>query len=148
MNIQIEQMSHYPDAHELLYKWNRDIGCKLDDDALNCWISKILNIGDPIAIIDNGKIIAFILLYCNKMDTLEAYLCNIYVDEHYRGKKLSKLLMQEAIQICKHRSFKVINLDVHVDNIPAIKVYDELGFVETKWYKKDSNDYVQMSYFL
>lgn len=148
MDLSIIELSKYPNAHKILYEYNCDIGCTLDDEALNQWIEKIIKIGDPIAIVENEKIIAFLLLYCNNMDTLEAYICNVFVNGHHRGKKLSKLLVEKAQAICSQRNFRVINLDVAEDNIPARKIYAECGFVETRKYVKDSLIYIRMQYIL
>lgn len=148
MNAPIVELSKQPNAHKLLYKYNHSIGCTLDDDSLNQWISKILSIGDPIAIIEGEEIIAFLLLYCNKKDTLEAYICNVFVNELYRGNNLSKLLIERAIDICKQRCFKVVDLDVAENNTPARSVYIKCGFIETMRYKKDSINYIHMSYIL
>lgn len=144
----IIRLSNYPNAYDLIFNYNHSICCKLDDNSLSSWINKVIDIGDPLAIIKNGKIIAFLLLYCNQLDTLEAYICNVYVKEEYRGKKLSVRLVNEAISICKSRQFRTINLDVAKDNISAIKVYTQCGFTETDSYIKDSKEYIKMSYIL
>ena len=144
----VVKLSEYPDAYNIIYRYNHKIGCTLSDGQLSEWIDKILKIGDPLAIIKDGNIIAFLLLYCNKFDTLEAYICNVYVEEQFRGCKLSKILVEEAIAICKSRNFKTINLDVAENNIAAIKVYSQCGFVETDRYFRDKDTFLQMTYTL
>lgn len=148
MNFSILKLSEYPNAFKLLYDYNKSIQCSLSDNELNIWIEKILNIGDPLAIVKDDKIIAFCLLYCNQLSTLEAYICNVYVNELFRGNKLSKLLIEEAIEICKSREFKAINLDVVENNLPAIKIYQDCGFIETNKYIKETDKYIRMTYFL
>lgn len=148
MDFSVVKLSDCYDGFQLLKDYNQSISCKLDDNELNLWIEKILNIGDPLAIIINNKIVAFLLLYCNKLDTLEAYICNVYVNELFRGRKLSKLLLERAINICKSRNFRVINLDVSEDNLPAKKVYLQCGFIETERYVRGNENYIKMSYQL
>lgn len=148
MDFTIVKLSDYSNAFKLLHEYNYSIACTLDENELNVWIEKILSIGDPLAIIINNKIIAFLLLYCNHFDTLEAYICNVYVHESFRGNKLSQLLVENAIDICKSRNFKVINLDVADDNLPAKKIYTKCGFIETKQYLNGTKKYVRMSLML
>ena len=144
----VVKLTSYPNAHGIIHSYNRRIGCALSEEQLSEWIDKILKIGDPLAIIKHENIVAFLLLYCNKFDTLEAYICNVYVEEQFRGCKLSKKLVEEAIAICKSRDFKTINLDVAENNIAAIKVYSQCGFVETDRYFRDKDTFLQMTYTL
>lgn len=122
-------------------------GGELSDNELNAWIDKILRKGggDPLCILKDGAIIAFLLLYCNKYDTLEAYICNVYVLEQYRGNGLSRILVDRAIEICKQREFISIYLDVACDNMPAIKTYLRCGFRMTEQYDKEGEAFYKMS---
>ncbi len=84
--------------------------------------------GEVIGIVEENHIIAMLNLYCNNYETLSAYICNVYVLENYRGRNIAKKLIEKAIDICKFRNFKKINLHVAPDNIPAVKTYRNLGF--------------------
>lgn len=148
MEYKVVQLSEDINGFELLKQYNKRIGCSLADDELQEWLDKIITKGVPLGIIVNGEIIAFLLLYCNNTETLEAYICNVYVDDTYRGKKLSMRLVEESINICKDRRFKCINLDVSETNIPARKVYEYCGFIESNKYLKDSEKYLRMTYYL
>lgn len=148
MNYLVEQLNKNNKACDLLYRYNKRICCSLSDDDLIIWINKIITIGDPLGIIDDNEIVAFLLLYCNKLETLDAYICNVFVEPKYRGQKLSRILVEKAIEICKSRNFRVVYLDVAKDNLPAIKIYSLCGFTQTEYYFKESECYVKMAYYL
>lgn len=141
----VVKLTSYPNAYGIIYSYNRRVGCALPEEQLSEWIDKILKVGDPLAIIKDENIVAFLLLYCNKFDTLEAYICNVYVEEQFRGCKLSKKLVEEAIAICRSRNFRTINLDVAEKNIAAIKVYLQCGFVETDRYFRENDIFLRMT---
>lgn len=148
MEYNVLELASYKDSYQLLYSFNRRIGTDIDNNHLNEWLYKILSVGDPLGIIINDEIIAFLLLYCNNEETLEAYICNVYVDSRYRGMKLSANLMDKAISICRDRNFKCINLDVAESNIPALRIYMSRGFVETERYYVNAEYKLRMTYYL
>ena len=148
MEYNVLELSKCSDSHRLLYAYNKRIGCDLDNEHLNEWLYKILSVGDPLGIVINDEIIAFLMLYCNNEETLEAYICNVYVDSQYRGMKLSANLIDTAIRICRERNFKCINLDVAESNIPALKIYMSCGFVETERYCINTEYKLKMTYYL
>jgi len=55
------------------------------------------------------------------------YLHNVSIDEKYRGKGLCTQFLKCVL---KHYSNKTVFLSVLIDNIPAIKCYEHLGFKE------------------
>ena len=148
MVYNVQELSRYQDSHKLLYDYNKRIGCELDNDHLSEWLNKILSVWEPLGIIVNVEIIAFLLLYCNNEETLEAYICNVYVDTRYRGMKLSSNLIDRAIRICRDKQFKCINLDVAESNRPALKIYKSCGFVETERYYANKEYKLRMTYLL
>ena len=144
----VTELKFLSNAYGLIDKYCKDIGNSIPDEELDIWIKKIIRIGDPLGIIINDEIIAFLLLYCNKYDILEAYICNVYVKEGNRGRGLSKLLVNQAIRICHSRGFRTIKLDVAINNAPAIRVYSQCGFFETERYLKGFEPFLKMTYNL
>jgi len=124
----VQLINHYPDAKTLIDKHCQDINNYLAKDKFEEWFNKIINTGNVIAIVERETIIAFALLYCNHRDTLDAYLCNVYVLEPYRGIGLSVSLLEKAVDVCKNKGFKSISLHVGKDNFTAIHVYKKFGF--------------------
>ena len=98
------------------------------DEEYERWFNKIIGTGNVLAIIDNARIVAFSLLYCNHKDTGDAYLCNVFVLKDYRGIGLSCKLLDKAVAICKDLKFKSISLHVAIENKVAIRIYEKYGF--------------------
>jgi RimJ/RimL family protein N-acetyltransferase len=55
------------------------------------------------------------------------HLCNVSIDEAYRGKGLCTTFLRCVL---KHYANKTVFLSVLIDNIPALKCYEKLGFKE------------------
>lgn len=121
-------INNHPNAKMLIKRHCQDIKNYLDEDYFEEWFNKIVNTGNIIAIVDRDRIIAFALLYCNYKDTLDAYICNIYVLERYRGIGLSVRLLEKAVDVCKDKGFKSISLHVNKNNFAAIHIYKRFGF--------------------
>lgn len=72
------------------------------------------------------------------MDTGDAYikpqakLDAMFVDEEYRGNKIGKTLIDEFKSWAKGKGAKYIELTVCNGNIPAISLYKNNGFKDTK----------------
>ncbi len=78
----------------------------------------------------------------------EAELHNIAVTPDYRGKGLSKLLMEKMISNCTLYGVSVIFLEVRANNAPAIGLYKKYGFTEIGirkgYYKNPTEDAIIM----
>jgi len=119
----------------LLISHNKEIGRDLTEDELTIGMRKFLSNGDVFGVLAENRIIAMLNLYCNNYETLEAYICNVYVLEEYRGNHLASMMMKEAIELCKKRSFKSIHLHVAEDNVAAVNTYRKFGFEFSTEYK-------------
>ena len=58
----------------------------------------------------------------------EGYVNNVVIDETYRGKGYSKILMQAVIDDALSHDIKDLTLEVRVSNEPAVRLYESLGF--------------------
>lgn len=123
-----EVINSRADAFELIWDHNKEIGRTLSDEELESGIHKFIDRGNVIAVTEKDHIIAFLMLYCNNYETLEAYICNVYVLEPYRGQGLSRLLMDKAIEISTDNGFNTVKLHVGEDNNTAINLYKAYGF--------------------
>ena len=140
--MEVVKINDLSNAKELLYNHNKEIGRTLTDDELLKGIDKFLNFGDVLGFVDSNRIIAMVNLYCNDYETLNAYICNLYVLDDYRGKHYGKKLVDSAIAIARQRNFKNIFLHVYKDNIVAIELYKSLGFIFTGNTKNDDLEMV------
>lgn len=58
----------------------------------------------------------------------EALVLNLYVEEDFRGRGAAKRLMDVAEDWARGQDLERIGLSVAVDNEPAVRLYDELGY--------------------
>lgn len=131
LNDSVVRINDFENAYEMLFDFNREIGIYKSDDDIEKSVKKFLELGNVLGIIMDNKLIAILNLYCNNYDTLESYVCNVYVLKEHRRKGLAKRLMDEAIMFTKNNGFKKVCLHVANDNFSAIKLYESLGFEYT-----------------
>ncbi len=122
-------------AEQLLWNHNKEIGRTLSDQELIDGIRKFISKGEIIGLVENDRIAAMLVLYCNNFDTLEAYICNVYVMGEYRGNHLTQQMVGKAIELCILKGFQSIHLHVSEDNVPAVKTYKKMGFVFSDGYR-------------
>ena len=58
----------------------------------------------------------------------KAEIWNVYVDPAQRGTGLARRLMQDAIAEARRRGLAAIVLSVSAGNLPALRLYESLGF--------------------
>jgi len=80
---------------------------------------------------DNGKIVAFIGVTKNSLAKI-SHVANfaIAVLDEYKGKGLATELMKQAEEWLKSKSVTRIEMTVIKDNLPAIKLYEKLGYAK------------------
>ncbi|UZR92669.1 GNAT family N-acetyltransferase [Chondrinema litorale] len=88
-----------------------------------------VRLSQSVAAYHNEELIAFILqsegVFNNKKT---AYNAGTGVLPEYRGHKISRSLYEYAFDLLKQDSFEQCILEVITQNIPALKVYNQLGF--------------------
>lgn len=60
------------------------------------------------------------------LDTAD--IMNIVVRKDFRNKKIGKKLLTSLIQKAKEQDIKTIFLEVNSKNLPALKLYENIGF--------------------
>jgi len=70
------------------------------------------------------------------INTSQGLISNIGVDPKQRGKGYGKQIMQFGLFRLKEEGCKQARLRVHVNNTPAIHLYESLGFVKAARYKR------------
>lgn len=117
------------DSYELIKDYCRRID-NYNPDTFDSWYDKIIGTGNVI-VITYQEILAFLLLYCNHKDTLDGYICNVYVLDNYRGLGLSVGLLDKAVEVCRQKGFNSVSLHVDKTNTRAIGIYEKYGFIPT-----------------
>ena len=88
--------------------------------------------------------------YCGVYISFEVgNITNVAVDANFRKKHVATALIEELIYLCKGKKMTQIVLEVRETNVPAIKLYEKLGFVEMgirkNFYKKPTENALIMS---
>ena len=125
----VELINNKPNTYQLVKDYCEIID-NYDPKTFDSWFEKINNSGNIIAI-TSSEIIAFLLLYCKRIDTKDGYICNVYVLHQYRGLGLSVRLLEKAVDVCKQLGFNSVSLHVEETNIKAIRIYEKYGFKRT-----------------
>ena len=105
---------------------------------------------------NNNKIIGYIMCrieygfsVIKKMSLArKGHVVSFAVLEEYRGKGIGKKLVEQSIEGMKIRKCNESYLEVRTDNIPAIKLYESLGFdriATLNTYYKDGRNAFLMS---
>ena len=58
----------------------------------------------------------------------EGYITNIAVHTNFRRCGIARNLLQEIIDFSQRRQLKFVSLEVRKSNIPAISLYEKMGF--------------------
>ena len=76
----------------------------------------------------------------------EATLNNIVVKKSYRCRGIGGELLETLIDLCADLNLKSFTLEVNVENIPAIKLYEKFGFknlgIRKKYYNNSTDAYI------
>ena len=84
-----------------------------------------------------------ILLIRKKNQIVRLYALAVHPD--FRGKGLASKLLQKTIELSQQLNMKQISLEVRVDNVTAIKLYQQKGFQISKqlpqYYKDQADGY-------
>ena len=75
--------------------------------------------------------------YCTVVTVLdEAQIINVATDISLRGRGYAKAVLEAVFEECKKRGISFISLEVRESNLPAISLYQSLGFT-TEGKRKD-----------
>lgn len=87
--------------------------------------------------------------YCGLWVILdEAHVTNIAIRPDYRGQGLGKELLSQVIAWAKQRGVCTISLEVRISNVPALRLYEGLGFVRMGVRKKYYSDNGEDAYLM
>ncbi|WP_054770064.1 GNAT family N-acetyltransferase [Lysinibacillus parviboronicapiens] len=99
---------------------------------------KVLNLIEPLLekgcyyliATENNELMGWILIGANKdqfTDQLNGFIYELFVKEKFRGRGISKGLMNVAIEHLRQEGYSEVRLSAYVGN-NAIKLYEKLGF--------------------
>ncbi len=135
VRVKKEEMPRFVKLAEQILQDTPDIALKealkyfaeLPDEFLDSWYSKeefylACKKEQAVGILD--------------IDTTKGLVSNIGVDPQYRGKGYGKQIMLFGLKRLMKNGCKQAYLRVHVENRPAIRLYESVGFVKAKRYKR------------
>ena len=103
-------------------------------------ISTILE-ADQIIVLEEGKVVGYAGL--NRVLD-EGDVTNIVVAEEYRGRGLGTALTAALLEEGKKEGIQAFTLEVRFSNLPAVRIYEKLGFVQEgirkRFYEKPVED--------
>ena len=106
-------------------------GVRATNEKVMNLIEPLLNKGCYYLIAtENHKLMGWILIGESKdqfTDQLNGFIYELYVKETYRGKGISKVLMNVAIEQLRQEGYSEVRLSAYVGN-HAIKLYEKMGF--------------------
>ena len=75
-----------------------------------------------------GRLVGLVAVYCNVPDSDTAFVSNVSVLPVHTGQGIARHLMQVAIDHARALGFAELTLKVDRRAIPALRLYDGLGF--------------------
>lgn len=79
-----------------------------------------------IVALDDGKVIG----YCGMWVIIdEAHITTLAVHQDYRTRGIATEMLREMCQEAEYRGCERMTLEVRPSNIPAIRLYEKMGFV-------------------
>lgn len=142
-------VNNFPNAYSLIKEFYCNMKSPLSEEQLDVAIKKWLREGHVIGILKNKKILGMGVLYCKHIDTKDAYSCNLYVLDEYRGLGYSVLLRMKMFDFCRRMGFSSVSAHVAENNFRALSINKKLGFAFTGNEKYvDGERQLEMRYML
>jgi ribosomal protein S18 acetylase RimI-like enzyme len=93
---------------------------------------KIANRATRFEAWSGSTLVGLVAAYCNDRTNRVAYITSVSVLREWTGKGIAAHLMNQCVEHAKASGMRRIRLEVAADNTPAIKLYEESGFVAGK----------------
>ncbi len=99
-----------------------------------------------LSLVENNRVIAFIGISLG--DKTESHITNLAVHADYQTMGIGHLLLNEAFDYCRNRTYQKMSLEVDVTNDSALALYEAFGFkvrtVHKKYYFRNHHDAWEM----
>jgi ribosomal protein S18 acetylase RimI-like enzyme len=76
-----------------------------------------------------GALVGLVAAYCNDLETGIAYITSVSVLREWTGRGVAANLMKRCVEYARASGMRQLSLEVARDNSPAIKLYEESGFI-------------------
>lgn len=113
------------------------------DYSLLAWLYTAPGYFFIVAEVD-GRVVGYVIYRLERCGVLsrgfQGHIVSIAVHPKWRRRRIGEMLMREAIKRCAQLGCKRVVLEVRVSNVPAIKLYEKLGFRREKLIKRYYSD--------
>lgn len=93
------------------------------------FIDKISCNANVISVCINGQVAGYCAYYMNDFESREAYITLIAVDEDFQANHLGTIILDYIKAVAVINGFICIRLEVHDNNVRAIRFYEHNNFV-------------------
>lgn len=80
--------------------------------------------------VEEGRVVGNVTVNRSSWRSRKWFISNVAVERAYQGRGIARELMQAAISMARDRGGESVTLQVRADNMPALKLYRDLGFEE------------------
>lgn len=101
-----------------------------------------------VPIICDEKIAAMVAGYTENIIDNLAYISIVATTKDARGRGYARNVLQEFIQICREKRIRAVHLYTAKNNLPAIKLYKKIGFVEYKIENEPRQNDLHLIYYI
>jgi diamine N-acetyltransferase len=88
----------------------------------------------PYGVCDGPLMVGFLMLAYEPGTPDNYWLSHFYVDRRYQGRGYGAAALEALVALLRqeHPGCRALHLTVHGDNVPARKLYERAGFVDTR----------------
>lgn len=114
---------------DILYRCDKDFTPHMSKRKdIFSYSKKIFEQAEVFEAYEDSNFCGFLTMYCNDFISKSAYIVLICLFPQYRKMKIGKKLIESAISYAKLRGMKTIKLEVGIDDIAALNLYQKFGF--------------------
>lgn len=108
------------------------------------YADKIVKNASTVELWETNKMVGLIATYFNDPNNEKSYITNVSLEKEIQGKGMAFKLMVDMLQKAKELKYTEISLNVDVNNINAVKLYQKFNFKEIS---RDKN-FIEMIHHL
>lgn len=106
---------------------------------ISLYVDKLFNFGEILVAVENDNIVGVACAYMNNMELKTFFLQMIFVDRFHQHKGIARLLLEKLFEISKEHGMHYGRLTVDRSNVNAQKLYEKMGFFDSKEIHENPN---------
>ena len=99
---------------------------------INDYAKKIAGKAKRFEAWSDDTLVALVAAYCNDLEKGIVYITSVSVLKEWMGRGMAARLMSQCVEYAKSSGMRQISLEVASANLPAIRLYEKIGFVTGK----------------